>query len=1204
MKLRYLILLLLVVLFQRNNSSAQLVTDNAFLGGKWLQVGIAPNGSWGNTVPVPAGYTTRGGSSLSYTDPITGTVASGNGLDFSFDQGHDGWTVGTPPWYGAFFLPGTPFDGWQIEIDDTMASAFYSSGGFDTAEGGNFGGTVVSWSGPTCWNPQAPNAGTWAGTYGLRRPWLRNALRITQINEVDSFASWCNVTTKFVNTSDSIMRGVYYMASGDPDNDEDLPGGSFPTDNHISYQGGPLDRHEVNARPNPGSHPLAFSGLATQDCRAKVLIYQSWPPTIVPGNNLNRVWAGTTSSMGGVYYTLGYTTTSQDIAYGVIFNVGDLAPHDSAFISYAWIFSDTTAVDSIFKLSPQLSTVGTVHSAGTRDSVFGCDLTGCNTSGLTFVADIINGDSRNWSYSSWSWSPAIGLSSVAGTRVTVDIGALTSATTYTITGTPSATRGSCTPPAPVTFYLFVQPCFYATNNSPICVYDTLKLFAHGDSTGATYFWYGPAGYTASTQNAIRTGMTMADTGWYTVVRTTGSAHDTAVTYVVLKPKPVVIATSNSPVCSGAPNTLTLNVSPDSVGETYRWSGPLGFTSTLVSPSVVSPPVTAGGVYKVVATFNGCKDSATVNAVVDSTPAIPTIGSNAPICSHRDRLLLTSSDATAGVSYYWTGPLAFASILQNPVINPDVPVGASGVYTVTASLGICKSSSTLAVVVDKTPDLPVLSTNAPICSGNELDLFAASDGGSSYKWNGPNSFTSLISNPIINPAYTPATGVYSVTATIVYPGIPAGCVSDTATMFVIVDSTVTSGFKANIRYGCKADTVAFTNTSLEADHFKWVFGDYATSLAKDPVHIYATQGVYTVTLVSMKGVCRATSDTVLDLVHPLHAAFTSDTNLVCQGTIVTFTDASVATTKLGIAPSYAWYFGDGGTSGIQSPGGHLYQRAGVYNAFEVVSNFVPCHDTAYKVIAVDSISPIRINLTDSAGLCTEDHETFTGIFTDIGNTGVVWDFGDGDSILNMNPVKYAYSKRGTFILTATALYRVCPTISTTRNIYVGPQPHLYLGTDTTICKGSSALKLADRQNEGDPTASWLWSTGETKSFIIVTAPGTYYARVRIGGCGATDTIVVKNDCYMTIPNVFTPNGDGMNDYFFPRQFLTSGLTSFSMNIYNRWGQVVFQTTSLDGMGWDGKFNDVPQPSGVFVYIIEATFKDGQKEHHQGNVTLLR
>ena len=123
-------------------------------------------------------------------------------------------------------------------------------------------------------------------------------------------------------------------------------------------------------------------------------------------------------------------------------------------------------------------------------------------------------------------------------------------------------------------------------------------------------------------------------------------------------------------------------------------------------------------------------------------------------------------------------------------------------------------------------------------------------------------------------------------------------------------------------------------------------------------------------------------------------------------------------------------------------------------------------------------------------------------------------------------------------------------------------------------------------------------------IRVTTPGMYYVKVTIGGCAATDSINIAKDCYLDLPNVFTPNGDGLNDFFFPRQLLTKGLVSFNMQIYNRWGQEVFSSASLDGRGWDGRFNDVPQPEGVYVYIIDATFKDGQKEHHQGNITLLR
>ena len=98
-------------------------------------------------------------------------------------------------------------------------------------------------------------------------------------------------------------------------------------------------------------------------------------------------------------------------------------------------------------------------------------------------------------------------------------------------------------------------------------------------------------------------------------------------------------------------------------------------------------------------------------------------------------------------------------------------------------------------------------------------------------------------------------------------------------------------------------------------------------------------------------------------------------------------------------------------------------------------------------------------------------------------------------------------------------------------------------------------------------------------------------------------MIKN-CYVDIPNSFTPNGDGTNDYFLPRQLMAKGLNKFRMSVYNRWGQLMFETEQVNGRGWDGRFNDKEQPVGVYVYLIEASFENGVTEKYQGNVTLLR
>ncbi len=418
---------------------------------------------------------------------------------------------------------------------------------------------------------------------------------------------------------------------------------------------------------------------------------------------------------------------------------------------------------------------------------------------------------------------------------------------------------------------------------------------------------------------------------------------------------------------------------------------------------------------------------------------------------------------------------------------------------------------------------------------------------------------------------------------------------------ITQPSITSLFTQTVHYGCSADTMFYQNLSTTPGplYYIWHFGDGTTDTSTNPSHVFA-QGVYTVTLVATNLHCVDSFKMTDSLIHPLVAAFTDDPNIICQGSAIQFTNK---TDSLSTPPlSYIWYFGDKNSSNLISPS-HVYPNTGTYKVQLIASNFVPCFDTATAIVYVDSISPINISVTDSV-LCRSTFVTFTGTYTTIGNTGVTWNFGDGDSLFNVNPVSHSYDGFGTDTVTITAHYRACANTTTTRIIHVFLAPDLYLGPDTAICAGSESITLRDDINTKYPGTKWKWSTGQTTPAIVVTQPGYYSLLVSLNGCVASDTVWVKDDCYMNIPNVFSPNGDGSNDYFFPRQYLTKGLISFKMSIYNRWGQEIFETKSLDGSGWDGKMNNADQPEGVYVYLIDAVFKDGQKEHHQGNVTLLR
>lgn len=249
----------------------------------------------------------------------------------------------------------------------------------------------------------------------------------------------------------------------------------------------------------------------------------------------------------------------------------------------------------------------------------------------------------------------------------------------------------------------------------------------------------------------------------------------------------------------------------------------------------------------------------------------------------------------------------------------------------------------------------------------------------------------------------------------------------------------------------------------------------------------------------------------------------------------------------------------------------------------------------------------LEVTDSV-VCAGSHITFTVNNTGDDQDGIKWGWGtnSADSLMDKNPLQHAFDAIGTYTISVTPLHKVCPNPTLTKVIKVYPFPVLNLGPDTSICLGSHSITLGDynASNVNNARARYVWNTNETGPSIVVTKPGVYYAKLTIDGCPVSDSVTVLNDCYIDVPNAFTPNGDGQNDYFFPRQYLTKGMTAFKMDIFNRWGQMVFSTNSLTGLGWDGKFNDVPQPEGVYIFRIDATFKDGQIEHHTGNLTLLR
>ena len=166
---------------------------------------------------------------------------------------------------------------------------------------------------------------------------------------------------------------------------------------------------------------------------------------------------------------------------------------------------------------------------------------------------------------------------------------------------------------------------------------------------------------------------------------------------------------------------------------------------------------------------------------------------------------------------------------------------------------------------------------------------------------------------------------------------------------------------------------------------------------------------------------------------------------------------------------------------------------------------------------------------------------------------------------------------------------------TIEVAVNPLPIIDLGSDTTICHGQTVMLDATTTN-----ATYLWQDNSTNPTIQVTQQGSYWVEVTTANCSVTDNIVItEEDCeiILELPNVFSPNNDGINDVFMP--ITNQGIASMKTIIYNRWGNKLFETDHLL-IEWDGQ----DASDGTYFWMINYVGINRKNFSKKGVLTLLR
>jgi gliding motility-associated-like protein len=478
---------------------------------------------------------------------------------------------------------------------------------------------------------------------------------------------------------------------------------------------------------------------------------------------------------------------------------------------------------------------------------------------------------------------------------------------------------------------------------------------------------------------------------------------------------------------------------------------------------------------------------------------------------------------------------------------------AGQSSISASIytGCDTLSDTIVVLVSNAPPSLDLGPGRDLCPGNTI-LLNARSGYLSYEWqNGTSDSTLAVSTP----------GLYHVTTT-----DACGTVfKDTIVISAASSIPLNAGPD---RSKCNSDTLYLSAPSGFLNYL-WSNNYHISSLDSPNVVVSPLMDTAYYLRAEKTPGCFA-YDTIRITVNTSPSIDLGSDRQFCSSD-------SVLLNAGGGFLSYHWNSGNNGQS-------LTVKSAGDYSVIGITEQGCISYDT----MSVLTVFPLpKVELDTSAGLCLgESRNLDAGSFA-----SYLWQ--DGSTSRS-----YIARDKGTYMVTVTDS-NGCQgnNITTITTIY--PLPQRFLPQDTAIC---SYGKLDLRTHSFYKT--YLWNNGAGTPAITISQPGTYWLQVKDNNnCIGKDSIIVSVKQCMSglyIPTAFTPNGDGKNDVF--RPLLFGNVKHFLFTVYNRWGQIVYQTSELQ-KGWDGKLTGKPQDTNVFIWTCSYQ-REGEKENFErGTVTLI-
>jgi gliding motility-associated-like protein len=626
------------------------------------------------------------------------------------------------------------------------------------------------------------------------------------------------------------------------------------------------------------------------------------------------------------------------------------------------------------------------------------------------------------------------------------------------------------------------------------------------------------------------------------------------------------------------------------GEDYSWtweSRPGLENLTGVDNSILLTNKTVTYVVKPSEAF-GCLDSMSITILPYINPVPPTVTSPVTYCKFGSAVPLKATGmAGATINYYYTatGGTPVASITPN--------TSAAGTFTfyVSQKNGICESARTpITVIVNPIPKLDSFSIfNPTTCDGMDGWIrFKADLKNESYSvyYDKDGSAQPILTLTSDTSGYITIPGLGKGRYTAIYVVNKFGCVSGTYFGPIILKGPeVVPPVISNNGPVCVGELVQLTTLVKDSTTYLWKGPGGYSSVTPNPSFIAkkTSGGVYS--LVTNRKGCISDPVTTTLIVHLSPENPELPDQSLCEGSNLL---AEV------FAESNANYSWAGGIDGFVSIGSTLKRNAVQLNyAGQYILNAINDFGCRMSDTIEVRIDPrVRITLSRDTTICSKDS---ISLFVLSNTSSVLWTPSTGLSDSNSKNPMASPNATITYTVRAKTDNNACPDTSGTVKVRVIATPTVK-GYDTTVRMN---IPYTLMPTYGQEVIKWVWTPSDSLSCSNCPNP-VFNSNVSMvykieginkEGCVGSDLVKINVFCdgaNVTMPNAFTPNGDGNNDIFYVRG---TGFSVKRFSIYNRLGQLVFSKENFmpndPRHGWDGTLNgqDISDAAG-FVYMMEV------------------